>query len=756
MQRFVIAVALLLAFATPAPLLAAAPLADSVPNDALLYIGWRGASASTKNGKPIDGSAYAKSHLRAVAEASDLVPSLTKMMPQLIEKLGDNDPQAAAMTQLGYSIAGAAWKHPSAVYVAMDPVQPGAQRPPEPKVAVVIAAGADAAQVMEDLQPMLEGAPPEIRRMILGDGRVVVTNVPSGLLDQLIVKPGGDRALAGHKPFKGALAQTQADPYMAVYIDTEAILSRIEGMMAEGERQAAARGGQPPRDLVQTKQVMAALAPKELSRVMVTMGFAGTDWETAAFIESTGERTGLAKWIAGAPLGDDVLKVVPSTAAMVSAAAFDLNGTYQGLRKAVAEFDPNMSREVDQLIAEIEKEAGMKLGEDIFAAFGPQWAMYTDRHVATTSLMGAVVVNQLADADKAEAALWKLATIFNAKVSEGIGDPDFTVAIKQVKRKGATIHYLAIPAVAIAWAIDDGRLYLGLQPQSVAGAIDFARSEGDSILDNAEFVKARTAVRGVGAVSSFSYIDLPQKANDAYALNLLITRYITGFADMFGVDAPAFAIPPLTDLRPHLTTSMAANWTDEAGIHFRARSPFPMAEMLATEQNIGVMQLGLMAGIMMPALSNAREAAGKAASAANMKQLLVGCMAWSADHKGQMPPDLGTLLVEQYIDSPRAFIHPRSGNAMPPGLNKEQMKQWVAQSADYVFIAGGKKMGELNQNNIVIYERLRPNEFEGINIGFADGRVQWFDLESAVNILHQAKQPIPEDHKWLLDDGDDF
>ena len=756
MLRLVHAVALLLAFATAAPTFAAAPLADSVPSDALLYIGWRGASASTQNGKPIDGSAYAKSRLRAVAEASDLVPSLTKMMPKLIEKLGENDPQAAAMTQMGYSIAGAAWKHPSAVYVAMDPIQPNAQRPPEPKVAVVIAAGADAAQVMADLEPMLEGAPPEIRRMILGDGRVVVTNVPPGVLDQLIVKPGGDRALAAHKPFAEALAQTQADPYMAVYIDTEAIVSRIEGMMAEGERQAAARGGRPPRDLVQAKQIMAALAPKELSRVMVTMGFAGTDWETAAFIESKGERTGLAKWIAGAPLGDDVLKAVPSTAAMVSAAAFDLNATYEGLRKAVAEFDPRMSSEVDEMIAAIEKEAGMKLGDDILAAFGPQWAMYTDRNVATTSLLGAVVVNQLADADKAEAALWKLATIFNAKVSEGIGDPDITIAIKQVKRKGATIHYLAIPAVAIAWSIDDGRLYMGLQPQSVAGAIDFARSKGDSILDNADFVKARTAVRGIGAVSSLSYIDLPQKANDAYALNLLITRYLTGFADMFGVDAPAFAIPPLTDLRPHLTTSMAANWTDAAGIHFRARSPFPMAEMLATEQNIGAMQLGLMAGIMLPALGSAREAAGKAASAANVRHLHMGCVAWAADHKAQMPPDLASLVSEGYIDSAQMLVHPRNGKVVPQELGKEQLAKWVAENADYVYIAGGKKMTELKHNDIVIYERLDPDEFDGINIGFTDGRVQWFDIETAVTMLHEAKQPIPEDFRWLLDDGDDF
>lgn len=750
MTRSCHAVALLLVAAFAAPVFAAAPLADSIPSDALLYIGWRGTSDASPGGAP----AYEKSRLKAVNDASDLLPSLKKMMPQVIEKLGEQDPQAAAMTQLAVAVGSAAWKHPSAVYVAMDPIQPNAQRPPEPKVAVIIDAGDDAAQVLKDLEPMLEGAPPDIRRMILGKGRVVVTNVPAGTLDALVVKPGGDKALAEHKPFVASLERTQRDPFVAVYIDIEQIIARIEAMMAEGERQSAARGGRPPQDLVQTRKIIDALAPQELSRVMVTMGFAGTDWETAAFIESAGERTGIAKWLAGAPLGDDVLRAVPATAAMVSAASFDAHGTYTGIRKAVADFDPGMSQELDGFIASIEKEAGVKLGDDILAAFGDQWAMYTDRDVATTNLMGAVFVNQLADADKAEAALWKLATIFNAKVSEAIGDPDITVQIKQVKRKGVTIHYLAIPAVAIAWAIDDGRLYMGLQPQSVAGAIDFTRSRGKTILDNPDFVKARTTVRGIGPVSSFNYIDLPQKVNDAYALNLLITRYVTGFADLFGIDAPAMAVPPLTDLRPHLAPSMAANWTDDAGMHFRARSPFPMAEMLATEQNIGAMQLGLMAGIMMPALANARDAAQRAAGAANMRQLSVAMMMWSTDRQGQMPPDLASLLTERYVESAAIFVNPRSGTRVPDGLDKAQMTKWINESSDYVYIAGGKKLGAVQPNDIVIYERLRPNEFEGINIGYADGSVRWTDLNSAVNMLHAAKQPIPEDHQWMIERND--
>ena len=46
-----------------------------------------------------------------------------------------------------------------------------------------------------------------------------------------------------------------------------------------------------------------------------------------------------------------------------------------------------MSQELDGFIASIEKEAGLKIGEDVLAAFGNQWAMYTDRDVATTSIL---------------------------------------------------------------------------------------------------------------------------------------------------------------------------------------------------------------------------------------------------------------------------------------------------------------------------------------------------------------------------------
>src|SRR5689334_20714538 len=57
----------------------AQPLADRIPQDAVIYIGWSGSESM--------GAAYDQSHLKAVVEASNVRELLNESLPRLLENI---------------------------------------------------------------------------------------------------------------------------------------------------------------------------------------------------------------------------------------------------------------------------------------------------------------------------------------------------------------------------------------------------------------------------------------------------------------------------------------------------------------------------------------------------------------------------------------------------------------------------------------------------------------------------------------------
>src|SRR3954453_7120153 len=81
----------------------AQPLADRIPQDALVYVGWAGADHMP--------AAYAESHLKAVVDASNIRELISQSIPRLLEKIGKEDEDAAEVTALISAIGAPMWHH---------------------------------------------------------------------------------------------------------------------------------------------------------------------------------------------------------------------------------------------------------------------------------------------------------------------------------------------------------------------------------------------------------------------------------------------------------------------------------------------------------------------------------------------------------------------------------------------------------------------------------------------------------------------
>jgi hypothetical protein len=313
----------------------AQPLADRVPQDALIYIGWSGSESM--------GPGYDGSHLKAIVEASNLRELVKESIPRLLENLGHQDEDAAAMLGLVSAIGGPMWRHPSAFYFGpADMTDPANVHP---SLALVCQAGDESKALAQKLNELIAKMdPPPVPVKVEEDGGLVVLSV--GKTD-FGAKKKPAVPLSQRKEFQAAMAKVGKDPVAAAYVDVEGGVEMIDRMIANFAPPEAKQKWPLTRD---------ALGINSLKRVAWAGGFLGKEWSSQMFIEAPEPRAGLVKaLLESRPLSDDALKSIPATATMAAAGHFDAGGLLGAAREAVKKIDADASAEFESGLDQVKQ-----------------------------------------------------------------------------------------------------------------------------------------------------------------------------------------------------------------------------------------------------------------------------------------------------------------------------------------------------------------------------------------------------------------
>ena len=694
----------------------AQPLVDRVPGDALLYVGWSGADSM--------GPGYAGSHLEAVLKESQFPDLVNRSLPQLLQKIGAKERDAAEFVSLLSAIGGPMWRHSSAFYFGgLDVNNPQGQ--PVPKFALICDAGAEGPALAARLKALLDNARPPFPVTVEERGGLVVmaAGAKGWGAGQ---KPAA--ALSTNKSFTSARAQVQTSAVAAVYVDVEGVVKLVDGMVGgspQGQSWAKAR------DL---------LGLGGVRRFIWTAGFDGKDWLSTAFAEAPAPRTGaIPRALDAKPLGEDIFKAVPQTATVAMVGRFDLGGLVSGIRSAVAQINPQAGQEVDAAFKQVKEMIGVDVQADLLDVLGDEWAAYVDPTAAGQGLLGFALVNRAKGATKLEASLTKLEGVANELLRQNFAREGMTLEFKQTKVGGATLHHFSVPFVSPTWAVKDGNLYVGLYPQVVEAAVEQVSGRNKSILDNADFVAVRKRLGNVPA-SAVTFANLPKTAPDGYQEILMIGRLYFGMADLFGADTPAMLLPPLRKIMPHLAPAGSASWTDAAGWHARSVSPFPGSTAL-TPGGGGQMlaaQQGLLLSILLPSLNRARETANRVKCGSNMRQIGQGIFLYSNENRGKFPPDQGTIVKTQDFPA-QVFVCPSGDTPQPPTFaNRDAAAKWVNENSNYVYL-GQNMTVRVGADTIVLYEKPDAHGGQGMNLLFGDGHVEWMQMSEALKRIEDQQ-----------------
>ena len=360
--------------------------------------------------------------------------------------------------------------------------------------------------------------------------------------------------------------------------------------------------------------------------------------------------------------------------------------------------DPASAAQVSQVTAQVEQGLGLKLRDDLLKPLGDAWRLYNSPGEGGLVVTGLTLVASVKDSKRLAQTQDKLLSLIKAQLQAGRPD---VPQIDEAPFAGQTIHSLAFPSsgppLAPSWCLTDKELIVALFPENIKAYLSRGETEGTLAKNSA----VASLLGGQFGPVALAYQDTPALFRMIYPFVQMGGHAAIGQLRQEGVDLGPLAIPSAPSISRHLRPGVTAVRRTASGIELISRQSIPGGSLGASGP--------LVLGLALPAVQAARNAARRAQSMNNLKQLSLANMMFE-NANGTLPPactvskdgkpllswrvailpylDQGPLYEQFHKDEPWDSPHNKSLLAKMPPTFHSLRSNTAAGMTTYLGVAG--------------------------------------------------------------------
>eukprot|EP00913_Durusdinium_trenchii_P028332 g26560.t1 len=525
-------------------------LVQCPPSKAVIYTEWAERSSGKPGGKGIDGFA-------GDPEIRTLFANIEKAIKTTIEKESANaGAEERAFGKAMPTIIKILLSRSGCMYASFQPQPGGNGAPGIPnfvaalngvKATFVVNGGKDADTLAKHLSDLLALLPADMRKknidrqplpipmpggsltlhrhkdyFILGFGKGTVDQAVAGLT-------GKSKGLLDNPRFVAAAKQVEFERTAVVtWVDIETAVKQAGGVFGP-----------------QVQAIVKMIGADPIGHIVMSTGVVDGEIRSKSYISTGGKTEGILALVSGRAIKPADLAHVPADADALFSVSVNAPKILATVKQVVGAADPGSKAFLDELLKQFEKELGVSIEKDLFAAFGDVWVVHNSKSAGGLFLTSVVGSLEIRDHEKAHTIYTKLMEILDGALPGEIrgGFRRRGVYLKRQQFMGQTIHYVNtigddVP-FAPAFCLTNKHLMIAPHPQALKAQLRFLKSSEPNFTTHFD----KKLKLPEGELICFSYFETKRMLRTLYA-------FAPYMAQIFFSEIQREVRPPESDLNP--------------------------------------------------------------------------------------------------------------------------------------------------------------------------------------------------------------
>jgi hypothetical protein len=403
--------------------------------------------------------------------------------------------------------------------------------------------------------------------------------------------------------------------------------------------------------------VLSALGLDNVTALTAVTGLDREGFVSRSLLGVEGEPAGVFQLAAARPLTAKDLAPIPYDATIAVAARVNPDNALETMVKLVGKIEPRAQQEMTRELGQVEEALGIKLRDDVLQTLGDAWCAYNSPSEGGFVVTGLTLVVPVKDHQRLAATHARLLAQAKAglrqEAERAPNRPSRRRAnprIEQFQFAGQEVYFFNAGSFedlpfAPAWCLTEKELIVAAFPQQIK-----------SYLSRGPGFKSLAAAPGVaelfegGGPLALTYVNMPKLLEVVYPLLCIGGHAVAAELAREGIDLNLSVLPSAGAIARHLRPSIGAVRRTAAGIEFASRGTLPGSSMGSS--------LPMAAGLLLPAVSSARDAARRAQSMNNLRQISLAMLNYEAAHNGFPPAYIADKKTGKPLLSWRVAILP--------------------------------------------------------------------------------------------------